>query len=557
MWKSKYKSLRCSLTIRIFLITTMILLAACSVTYLFIAWATPISYYSIEADVVNEELDKLLSELCDTKLEDSGPIFDHFIEKTGAMVKVTDEDGEMVELPISKKRNDWEKEDIISEAVIVTDNAALSEDVYTEERVKEAAAEEVLDEIYINNAIEYSTATIEGTRTILENSSYPWYWYIPLFTGKVTYTNTNWSVFFTFAGDERGYHLTVTEDITPVNQSAEAMQKVLPYLLVVVLLLSMLGAVFYSRYITKPIVRLSSISQKMAELDFSWECGERRGDEIGVLGRNLDEMSRHLSSALFELQTANAALQEDIEKERELEQQRTAFFAAASHELKTPITIVKGQLSGMLAGVDIYQDRDKYLERSLAVTGRMEKLVQEMLMIARVEKAGSKIQQEKVNFSELVRVQLAQIEDLIMMKKQKLEVKIEPEIVVQGDTLLLGRAVSNLLGNAVQYSPDGERVTVSLRKEEKGPVLLVENSGIKIPEEALPHLFEAFYRVEGSRSRETGGSGLGLYLTKMILNRHGAECEVTNRENWVRVEVIFTFCAEGGEMMGIAAKRKM
>ena len=96
-------------------------------------------------------------------------------------------------------------------------------------------------------------------------------------------------------------------------------------------------------------------------------CGERRRDEIGQLGRSLDEMARRLSAALTDLENANQALRGEVARERELDRQRMAFFSAASHELKTPVTILKGQLAGMLEGVGVYRDRDKYLLRSLQV----------------------------------------------------------------------------------------------------------------------------------------------------------------------------------------------
>ena len=142
---------------------------------------------------------------------------------------------------------------------------------------------------------------------------------------------------------------------------------------------SLLCALVYSRYITRPIVRISGIAQNMAQLDFNWQCQETRRDEIGALSRSLNQMARRLSAALAELEAANRALQKEVERERELDRQRMSFFSAASHELKTPVTILKGQLTGMLEGIDVYRDRDKYLLRSLQVTGRMEKLIQETI----------------------------------------------------------------------------------------------------------------------------------------------------------------------------------
>ena len=123
-------------------------------------------------------------------------------------------------------------------------------------------------------------------------------------------------------------------------------------------------------------------------------------------------MSQRLSAALDELETANHALRGEVERERELDRQRMAFFSAASHELKTPVTILKGQLSGMLEGIDIYQDRDKYLLRSLQVTGRMENLIQEMLSISRMETGAAAVKHEQLELSSLIEKQLDFVKEL-------------------------------------------------------------------------------------------------------------------------------------------------
>ena len=118
-------------------------------------------------------------------------------------------------------------------------------------------------------------------------------------------------------------------------------------------------------------------------------CAEERTDEIGTLAHSLNTLADRLSATMQALQEANASLQADIHRERELEQARLNFFSAASHELKTPITIIKGQLSGMLDGIGAYTDRDKYLARSLTVLGQMEGLVQELLTLCRMEQAAA------------------------------------------------------------------------------------------------------------------------------------------------------------------------
>ena len=191
------------------------------------------------------------------------------------------------------------------------------------------------------------------------------------------------------------------------NQAVEALGRVAPWLALALLAFSLLCAFGYSRYITRPIVRLNGIAGRMAELDLQWVCGERRRDEIGQLGRSLDKMARRLSAALTDLETANQALRGEVARERELDRQRMAFFSAASHELKTPVTILKGQLAGMLEGVGVYQDRDKYLLRSLQTTGRMERLIGEMLSISRMESGSAAVRQEPVDLSALMAQQLA------------------------------------------------------------------------------------------------------------------------------------------------------
>ena len=287
------------------------------------------------------------------------------------------------------------------------------------------------------------------------------------------------------------------------------------------------------------MIRISRIAERMAGLDFQWKCGGRRSDEIGVLGRSLDEMAFRLSAALAKLEEANQALQLEVDRERELDRQRAEFFSAASHELKTPVTILKGQLSGMLEGIDVYRDRDKYLLRSLQVAGRMEQLIQEMLSISRMENTPDAFRPESLELSSLLKNQLALDKDLALLRNQRITTDLADGLAVEADSALLSKAVENILSNAFLYSPEGARIRVWCGLIQDQPAFAVENSGVHIPEEALPHLFEAFYRIESSRSRSTGGSGLGLCLTKMILDRHKASCAVENTEEGVQVLVRF------------------
>lgn len=152
----------------------------------------------------------------------------------------------------------------------------------------------------------------------------------------------------------------------------------------------------------------------MSELDFTWCCNEKRNDELGILAHSLNEMSQKLSLALHDLQTANSQLKEDINRERKLEQNQLDFFSAVSHELKTPITVIKGQLEGMLLNVGKYKERDKYLARSLEVVKSMEGMVQEILTISRIKSSGVILHYENFDLSEIIKEEYSLFEDIII-----------------------------------------------------------------------------------------------------------------------------------------------
>ncbi len=344
---------------------------------------------------------------------------------------------------------------------------------------------------------------------------------------------------FRFADSDVEYTVFIAKNTEKESQITKALQKAIPVLSVVILAVSIIAAFFYTAYMTAPIKRISKISKQMAALDFGSLCTVRRTDEIGVLAGSLNDLSGKLSAALSELQSANRQLKADIDKERELERQRVEFFSAASHELKTPITIIKGQLQGMLYQVGRYKDRETYLAESLAVTDTLEKMVQELLTISRLDTPGYVCKKSEFDLSSLINERLSAYEDLFMQRELTVERLISPEASVLGDIRLLQKVLDNLLGNAAAYSPAGNHIFVKLWQNSEKVKLTVENTGVHFPDEDIPKLFEAFYRVDQSRNRQTGGTGLGLNIVKTILDLHGAEIKIENTIQGVMVSVQF------------------
>lgn len=335
------------------------------------------------------------------------------------------------------------------------------------------------------------------------------------------------------------YTMIVSGGMQPVNQALEILYQILPYILGITVAVSMLFALGASLYLTLPIVRLSQLAQNMASLDFGNSYQGKRTDEVGLLGDSLNELSQNLSRTLRELKDANAKLTSDIERERAIEKKRIAFFSAVSHELKTPLTILKGHLSGMLQGVGEYRNRDYYLQRSRETTEKMEEMVKELLTVSRIE--NNKFVTKISDIAEQLRQQIADMAELIENKKLELEVDIPEHLYADVNPVMMNKVFSNLLLNAIRYTPEkrGNKIRVSLKqKTGTGRVSCrIENTGVCIPKEALAHVFEAFYRVEQSRNRQTGGNGLGLYIVKMILDQHGAIYRMDN----TREGVCFSF----------------
>ena len=347
------------------------------------------------------------------------------------------------------------------------------------------------------------------------------------------------SYIFTFADSDEVYTLTVAGSAQEVDLLKDTLGGIFVVLLFVVLLVAVLASIVYSHYVTRPVLRISDVSKRMAELDFSWRCKEGRTDELGTLAHSLNEMSQRLSASMADLKSVNEKLQADIERERALEQAQLDFFSAVSHELKTPITVIKGQTEGMILNIGDYQDRNKYLMRSLEIINTMESMVQEILTVSRMKSSKVGLRKESIQFSDMLKQEYALFEDLIVQKGIEWNESIIPNLCVVGDKALLQKAINNLVSNAIAYSPAGSSIYLTAFAEEGSVQFLLENTGVHIPDSELPKLFDAFYRVEHSRNKRTGGSGLGLYIVKTILEQHQVKYRIENTNRGVLFTIRF------------------
>lgn len=389
-------------------------------------------------------------------------------------------------------------------------------------KLQDMRYEEAVNEIYNFCIQNNSTAILSDDNEVLSFGE--------IKAEELTVETSSIGTTVTFLDSKTEYILVVSS----ISQTADAilslMLRFLPVVFAIILLLSSLSAFICSRVIVSPIAAISQISKRMTSLDMTWNCDIETEDEIGVLASSLNTMASRLQVTMEELTNANNQLTDDVEKFKALEEQRRNFFVAVSHELKTPLTILKGQIENMILGYGDYQNHQKYLPEALKATEDIEYLVREIISISQMESMDLQGTLQEVSLTQTISDTIQAILPLAQDKDIQIHQNIHTDMALSVNPNLWNKALSNIIGNAVRHSPCDEDVFVTLQSSENGNVLVIENTGVSIPEADLPHMFMPFYRADKSRNKSTGGSGLGLYIVKTILDLHGMTYCIKNTE---------------------------
>lgn len=204
------------------------------------------------------------------------------------------------------------------------------------------------------------------------------------------------------------------------------------------------------------------------------------------------------------------------------------FVADASHELRTPLTVMRGELESLAQDVMLKPETRESLGSVLEEVGRLAEIVEGLFALSRLDAGEAPAEWVRFDLTELAVTTAEQMSLLAEDKRVSLTCTASGEVPVQGDRARLKQVVVNLLDNAIKYTASGGQVSLRVRREGTYAVLDVTDTGIGIPANALPHVFKRFFRVDGSRSREQGGAGLGLSIVKSICTAHGAVLEVSS-----------------------------
>lgn len=289
-----------------------------------------------------------------------------------------------------------------------------------------------------------------------------------------------------------------------------------------------------SRKITDPIKELTDISQRMIHLDFEAKYQGNSKTELALLGNNINELSMSLEKTISELKSANHELLRDIQRKNEMDEMRIEFLSNVSHELKTPIALIQGYAEGLLENIaEAPESRHDYCEVIVDEADKMNTVVKKLLTLNELEFGKSTISMARIELTAFIGNCIQALEILVKQREIKLFFSSSEQIFVWADESKVEEVFNNYFTNALHHVPVGGRIQVALVQEEKKVRVSVFNEGEPIPEESLPLLWDKFYKIDKARTREYGGSGIGLSVVKAMMEAIHQNYGVTNQKDGV------------------------
>jgi len=301
-------------------------------------------------------------------------------------------------------------------------------------------------------------------------------------------------------------------DVAPVTQAKLATLHVLPYTMLGSLLVALVFSYIYSRFVTRPIRQMAAVTTTMQRLEKDAHYPVNSSDEIGVLGRNINELYQNLWQTIRSLEHENKRI-------TQLEKEKIAFLRAASHELKTPLAALRIMLENMQLNIGEYKNRDQYLAESVAQVDRLAAMVNDVLRSGSVAEQALR-QEKRLRIDKLI---AEVVDDYTLLAKTRgmtFMVNTEPTTIrINRD--MMRHVISNLVSNAVRHGDAGSVITITCNQHE----LAIENACKPLTKQQLQHVFDPFYRSSDSTKQHADSSGIGLYTVKMLLDAKGLNYE--------------------------------
>ena len=333
---------------------------------------------------------------------------------------------------------------------------------------------------------------------------------------------------------DNGNVFLLRSPLESIKESVKLANRFLAYVGLGSAILSILVILWVSRKITEPIMELTQISERMIHLDFDAKYEGKSKTEIALLGKNINELSCTLEKTISELKSANNELLRDIEKKNKIDEMRKEFLSNVSHELKTPIALIQGYAEGLQEGItEDEESRNYYCEVIVDEAAKMNNMVKKLLTLNQLEFGNDTVTMERFDIVALIRNYLQSVELLCKQKEIKVIMEESPCIYVWADEFMVEEVFGNYFSNAMNHVAEERVIDVKYKIKDNLVRISVFNTGEPIPEESLSDIWEKFYKVDKARTREYGGSGVGLSIVKATMEALNREYGVINYNNGV------------------------
>lgn len=321
--------------------------------------------------------------------------------------------------------------------------------------------------------------------------------------------------------------LILSSPLAAINESTAIANRFFLFTGLITIFLGGIAVFIYAKRFTKPILDLNDIAQGMSKLDFSKKYPVQSDDEVGQLGRSINSLSDQLDKAISELKA-------DIERERRIEKMRKEFISNVSHELKTPIALIQGYAEGLKLNIsESEEDKDFYCDVIMDETDKMDRLVRDLLDLSQIESGYFKLEKTVFDISAMVDYVLDKYRPILTERGIRVDVEKDENIAVHGDYGRIEQVLVNYLNNAINHVDEHKTIKITVKTQDDKVRVAVNNSGKTIPEEDLDKVWTSFYKVDKARTRDYGGTGLGLSVVRAIMELHGNAFGVENKDDGV------------------------
>lgn len=355
------------------------------------------------------------------------------------------------------------------------------------------------------------------------------------FPGNFIFTYENKDYVLSIKYADRGFIVGVT----PLEKSSEIisiMNKFNLYIIGLSLVILYLVVILFSKKLTEPLVKMRDKAKEISKLNFDYDLQLNTGDELQELSESLEEIALNLNKNITQLNQANNQLKKEYEDRLNMEKSQKNLLMNISHDLKTPLTVVKGYMKGIKAG--IYKE-DSIIDKSIQAVDEITETIKNMLELTRLKGDIKDVEKEIFPIDEVMYQCIDSIKEIFRNKDQKLIFDIEDDAFIEMNKKDFIQMFENIISNANHYSPENAEIEISLKEIQNEYYLRITNGESSIPEDEINKVFEPFYKVEKARNAGSG-NGLGLSIVKEILEKHDLKYSIENIDGAVQFLIVFT-----------------